>query len=143
MRAFELRRWTVGGVALAVVCSVTVSGAQIAGDAVPKLVHLVIDRDFLTASNIRTSRFDELKLNARERVGRSAVGEAVILVVTNQRIIAYGVGSGWRPIARAANEQVESLTAEDYAGLVVTSRRLLNFNGQSGIWGEHDRPVSR
>jgi len=117
--------------------------AQLASEGVPKLVDLVVDGRWLTASNIRASRFDDLKLNAQERINRSGVGAAVIVVVTNQRIIGYGVGSGWRSVPRLANEQLEKLTAEDYAGLVVTSRRLLNFNGESGVWGEKDRQIGR
>lgn len=119
------------------------STAQLASDGVPKLVELVVDGDWLMASNVRASRFDELKLNAQERVSRSGVGKAVIVVITNQRIIGYGVGSGWRSMSRIPNEQIEMLSAEDYAGLVVTSRRLLNFNGESGVWGEKDRQVGR
>jgi hypothetical protein len=114
----------------------------IAGD-VPKQVDLVVDGDRLVASNIRFSRFDELILRARERVRDMAVGEAVIVVVTTQRIIAYGVLSGWRAIDRKPNEQIESVSAEDYGGLIVTSKRLLNFNGQSGVWGEQDRRPSQ
>lgn len=117
--------------------------AQVASDAVPKLVDLIVDGDWLSASNIRASRFDDLKLNAQERVSRSGVGDAVIVVITNQRIIGYGVGSGWRSMPRLPNEQIEKLSAEDFAGLVVTSRRLLNFNGESGVWGEKDRQVGR
>jgi hypothetical protein len=117
--------------------------AQIADSRVPKLVDLVVDGAWLTASNIRASRFDEIKLNAQERVSRSGVGGAVIVVVTNQRIIGYGVGGGWRFVPRLPNEQIEKLTAEDYAGLVVTSRRLLNFNGESGVWAEKDRRVGQ
>jgi hypothetical protein len=43
---------------------------------------------------------------------------------------------------RMPNERIESISAEDYAGLVVTSRRMLNFNGESGVWGERDRAVN-
>lgn len=110
---------------------------------VPKQVHLIVDGSRLTASNVRFSRFDELKLAARERLEDSEEGEGVIVAVTNQRIIAYGVVSGWRSIDRVPNERVESLSAEDFAGLVVTNQRLLNFNGESGVWGEHDRAIAR
>jgi hypothetical protein len=110
---------------------------------VPKQVHLVEDGNRLIASNVRFSRFDELKLDGRERVQKTAVGEAVIVVVTNQRLIAYGVVSGWRPIDRLAGEQIDTVSAQDYGGLIVTSQRLLNFNGQSGVWGERDRRASR
>lgn len=135
MRAVELAAIVAAAAALA--------GAPHAQETVPKQVHLVIDGNRLIASNVKFSRFDDLKLDARERVRDSAVGEAVILVATNQRIIGYGVVSGWRPIDRLANEEIKSLSAEDYAGLVVTTQRLLNFNGESGVWGEHTLGVSR
>ena len=127
------------------------SAALIAADAVtqapsqgvPKQVHLIVDGNRLVASNVRSSNFDELRLRAREDIRDSVEGEAVLVVVTNQRILGYGVVSGWRPIDRVPNERIETVTAEDYAGLVVTSERMLNFNGESGIWGERKRRVSR
>jgi hypothetical protein len=114
-----------------------------ASDAVPKQIHLVVEGKRLIASNARFSRFDELKFNARERVVKQAVGEAVAVVVTNQRIIGYGVLSGWKTTRTEAGEKLESIEAEDYAALVVTSLRLLNFNGESGVWGEQARPTGR
>jgi hypothetical protein len=128
--------------ALAPLLSSTAWSQVIEGD-VPKQVDLVVDGDRLVASNIRFSRFDELILRGRERVRDMAVGEAVIVVVTTQRIIAYGVLSGWRSVDREPNEQIESVSASDYGGLIVTSKRLLNFNGQSGVWGEQDRRPSQ
>ena len=116
--------------------------AQFSYEGVPKQVELIVDGNWLIASNVRFSRFDELKLNAREDIVESRVGNAVIMIATNRRFIGYGAHSGWRPIDRAANEQVERLSAEDYAGLVVTSKRLLNFNGETGVWGEEDRRVN-
>jgi hypothetical protein len=113
----------------------------ITGD-VPKLVHFIVDGNRLVASNVRFNRFDELRLGAQERIHDSREGDAVIIVVTNQRMIAYGAVSGWRSIDRVPNERIESISAEDYAGLVVTSRRMLNFNGESGVWGERGRTVT-
>jgi hypothetical protein len=118
------------------------ANAQITAGDVPKQVHLVVDGNRLVASNVRYSRFDELRLDAQESVRDTSVGEAVIVVVTNQRIIAYGVVSGWRAVDRVPNERIESVSAQDFAGLVVTSRRMLNFNGESGVWGERGRRVS-
>ncbi|HZL95699.1 MAG TPA: hypothetical protein VFB99_18730 [Vicinamibacterales bacterium] len=116
--------------------------AQATSGEVPKQVHLVVDGNRLVASNVRYSRFDELKLDAQESVRDTSTGEAVIVVVTNQRIIAYGVVSGWRTVDRFPNERIESVSAQDFAGLVVTTRRMLNFNGESGVWGERARRVS-
>ncbi len=112
-------------------------------DRVPKQVDLIIESYGLIASNIRASTFHEFQFKAQERLDRSRVGDAVIVVVTNQRIIAYGVGSGWRAVPRIARERVERVEAEDYAGLVVSNRRFLNFNGESGIWGERDRRAGK
>jgi hypothetical protein len=119
-----------------------VSGQPSAGN-VPKQVHLVVDGNTLVASNVRLNRFDELRLDAQERIREQRVGEAVAIVVTNQRIIAYGVLSGWRAIDREPDEAIQSISAEDFAGLVVTDRRMLNFNGETGVWAEQQRRVRR
>ena len=113
------------------------------GSYVPKQVHLVTDGGRLYASNVKLNRFDELKLDAQERVLDQQVGAAVAVVITNQRIVAYGVLSGWRSMDRMPNEQIESIMAEDYAGLVVTSIRMLNFNGETGVFAERKRAISR
>ena len=114
------------------------AGAQ---SNVRKQVFLVVDGDRLVASNVRRNGFDELRLDARERVLSNAEGEGVIIVVTNQRLLAYGALSGWRDKSRQTNERIESVSAVDYAGLIVTNRRILNFNGETGVWGEQKRRV--
>ncbi len=119
------------------------AGAQNDSGHVSKQVHLVADNGKLFASNVKLNRFDELKLDAQERVLDQQVGAAVAVVITNQRIAAYGVLSGWRSVDRMPNEQVESITAEDYAGVIVTSSRLLNFNGETGVWAAQKRAVAR
>ena len=114
------------------------------GDSnVAKQVHLVNDGTKLFASNVKLNRFDELKLDAQERVLDQQVGSAVAVVITNRRIVAYGVLSGWRSVDRVPNEQIESIAAEDYAGLIVTDVRMLNFNGESGVFAERRRAISR
>ena len=138
----------VRGVALACAFAVvaalsSLAGAQSGGSYVPKQVHLVNDGAKLFASNVKLNRFDELKLDAQERVLDQQVGAAVAVVITNQRIVAYGVLSGWRSLARIPNENIESVTAEDYAGLIVTSIRMLNFNGETGVFAERRRAVAR
>lgn len=117
--------------------------SQVLSQGVPKQVDLVVEGNRLVASNVRFSRFDEHRLNAQERISDSQVGKAVIVVATNQNYIAYGVVSGWRSISRVPNERLESISAEDFGALVVTSERLLNFNGESGVWGEHKRPAGQ
>lgn len=128
---------------LTAVLTVPTAIGQIASRGVPKQVHLIVDGNRLIASNVRASNFDELRLRARENVRDSAEGEAVLVVVTSQRIIAYGLASGWRAVDRVPNERIERVAAEDFAGLVVTSERLLNFNGESGVWGERERRVAQ
>jgi hypothetical protein len=121
----------------------TVNAQSDAGyNYVPKQVHLVTDGAKLFASNVKLNRFDELKLNAQERVLDQQVGAAVALVITNRRIVAYGVLSGWRSLDRMPNEQIETITAEDYAALIVTSVRMVNFNGQNGVFAERKRAVA-
>ena len=115
----------------------------LAQDHVSKQVHLVTDNGKLFASNVKLNRFDELKLDAQERVQDQQVGAAVAVVITNQRIAAYGVLSGWRFLDRMPSEQIESIMAEDFAGVIVTSSRLLNFNGETGVWAAQKRAVGR
>jgi hypothetical protein len=126
-----------------VIAQPILSGTQSSSGNVPKQVHLVRDGNKIMASNVRLNRFDELRLDAQERMSEQRVGEAVAVVITNQRIIAYGVLSGWRSMDRIPNEQIESVSAQDYAGLIVTSQRMLNFNGETGVWGEQKRSISR
>lgn len=131
------------GVAAVIASASLAAHAQNAASNVPKQVHLVLDGNRILASNVRLNRFDELKLGAQERIREQKVGQGVAIVVTNQRIIAYGVLSGWVPMDRVANETIQSISAEDYAGLIVTDQRMLNFNGETGVWAEQERRVSR
>ncbi len=120
--------------------AVFVSVADAEDVSVPKLVYLIEDDDKLIASNIKFNRFDEIKLEAKETVSGHAVGNAVIVIVTNKRIIAYSVyTASWRTRSVGADEDVESINAEDYSALVVTSKRFLSFNGKNGVWAESQR----
>ena len=110
-------------------------------EAVPKQVYLVVEKGKLVASNVRFSRFDTLKLKPQEKIEEEAVGAAAIVVVTNTRIIGYGVTGGWREMRRVVGERIQVVSADDYAGQVITSKRLLNFNGQTGVWASQTRGV--
>ena len=110
---------------------------------VAKEVSLIINGKRLVASNIRFSKFDTLELNAQERIKDQLEAKGVILIITNQRIIGYGVSSGWRDKKTQAGERIETTRVEDYAAFVTTSTRFLNFNGETGIWGEQDRRTER
>ena len=114
-----------------------------ASDAIPKQVSLIINGKRLVASNIRFSRFDEINLGAQERIEEQAEGKGVIVVITNQRVIGYGINAGWRDLKTQAGEKLESLKVEDFAVFVTTDMRYLNFNGETGVWGERDRRTAR
>lgn len=107
--------------------------------AVPVQVKLIVEADRLVASNVRLSRLDVVDLDPEERVLKRAAAAAVIVVMTNQRLLGYGPAVGWRELARLPDELPENLAAVDYAGFVTTSRRLLNFNARTGIWAAESR----
>lgn len=128
---------------LLLLCAAVAPLVAHANGSVAKEVSLIVNGKRLVASNIRTSQFDELDLNAQERIAQQAESKGVIIVITNQRLIAYGVGSGWKTRKTEAGESVISITAEDLAAFVTTNRRYLNFNGETGIWGIRERRTSR
>ena len=100
-----------------------------------KVVYLVLEKSRLIASNTLLSRFDELKLDAKEKIVQQREAEAVIVVVTNQRILGYGAyAPAWQPVRIRASEQILSVEAKDASASVLTSDRYLNFNGRRGIW---------
>lgn len=118
----------------------TIALDGLAESTLPKLVYLIEEDGELIASNIKFNRFDELKLQAKESVVQYAVANAVIVLVTNKRIVAYSVyAASWKILDREADEQVKTISAEDYAALVVTSKRYLSFNGKTGVWAETQR----
>ena len=116
------------------------SNTTVADNAVPKLVYLIFDEDKVIASNIEFNRFDELTLKAKEEVISHEEGNAVAVVVTNNRIMAYSIYKiGWVIKETQANEILENISAEDYSALIVTSKRFLSFNGKTGLWAETKR----
>ena len=79
---------------------------------------------------------------AKERIREYKVSNAVAVVVTNQRLVAYGViAGGWQAIRIQAGERVERIEVEDYSATVVTNDRILNFYGRSGAWSHVRRGV--
>ena len=128
---------------LALTLALVAMSASANDNATPKEVSLIINGKRLVASNIRFSRFDTLDLNAQEEIREQAEAKGVILIVTNQRIIGYGVSGGWRDLKTEAGEKLESYTVEDYAAFVITNNRYLNFNGETGQWGKQDRRTER
>jgi hypothetical protein len=47
--------------------------------------------------------------------------------------------ASWQSVSRRPAEALETVAAEDWAGYVLTSRRVLNFNGRSASWSEGSR----
>jgi hypothetical protein len=124
----------------------TVAGAGIplarAGDDPPaRLLYWHEEDDGrIVVSNIQFSRNDVLELGGRERVEERASSQAMLVLVTTRRIVAYSVyTAAWREVPRKAAERLEQLEAEDYSAFVLTSDRVLNFNGRSGVWSEDRR----
>ena len=114
------------------------TGSQ--ADDVEKVLFLVVDRSEVIASNTKAGRFDSLKLGAKENIQTHEEGNAVAVVVTNQRFAAYGVvAGGWQTIRRQAGEKIESIQVEDYSSTVVTNERILNFYGRTGNWNQVNR----
>jgi hypothetical protein len=111
--------------------------ATAVADDVEKVLFLVVESSEVIASNTRSGTFDSLKLSAKERIKEYQTGDAVAVVVTNQRFAAYGVvAGGWQSIRREAGEKTESIQVEDYSATVVTNDRILNFYGKTGAWNQ-------
>jgi len=96
--------------------------------------------DRIIVSNVRFSRTDELVLGGRERLEDTADSAAMLVLVTSRRFVAYSVyTASWQAVDRRPGETVEELAAEDWAAYVLTSRRVLNFNGRTAAWSEGNR----
>ena len=114
--------------------------AAMAEETVEKSVFLVVEDDRIIASNVQTGQFFELDFNAKEELQQQIVANGVAIVVTNQRYAGIGVfSSGWQSIRRIAGEKVISAEAQDYSALIVTSDRVLAFNGKTGSWSDRKR----
>ena len=129
-----LRRLAAGGLLLLGVNSVT------ADEAVEKSMFLVVESDRIIASNVQTGQFFDFDFSAKEKIQQQIVANGVAIVVTNQRYAGIGVFSGgWQSIRRIAGESVISAEAQDYSALIVTSDRVLAFNGKTGSWSDRKR----
>jgi hypothetical protein len=119
-------------------CSVFPASA----DEVEKVLFLVVEAGEVIASNTQAGRFDSLPLSAKERIIDYKVGNAVAVVVTNQRFAAYGVlPGGWQSLRREAGEEAVSIEVEDYSAQVLTNDRVLGFYGRTGAWTQTRRGV--
>jgi hypothetical protein len=115
-------------------------GASGADQEVEKTIFLVDESDRVVAVNAETGQFFDLVLSAKERILDRIVANGVAILVTNQRFAGvsdYPVG--WSSLRRKAGEKVVSAEAADHSALVVTSDRILVFNGKTGAWSEKRR----
>jgi hypothetical protein len=129
-----MRQLTAAGL---LVFAMHISGAE---ETVEKSVYLVVEDDRIIASNVQTGQFFDFDFSAKEKVQQQIVANGVAIVVTNQRYAGIGVfSSGWQSIRRIAGETVVSAEAQDYSALIVTSDRVLSFNGRTGTWSDRKR----
>jgi hypothetical protein len=114
-----------------------ISGAD---QEVEKTIFMVDESDRVVAVNAETGQFFDLVLSAKERIQDRIVANAVAILVTNQRFAGVSdYPSGWSSLRRKAGEKVVSAEAADHSALVVTSDRILVFNGKTGAWSEKRR----
>jgi hypothetical protein len=107
---------------------------------VEKTIFLVNEPGRVVAVNAETGQFFDLVLSAKERIHDRYVANGVAILVTNQRFAGvsdYPVG--WGSLRRKAGEKIVSAEAADHSALVVTSDRILVFNGKTGAWSERRR----
>ena len=105
-----------------------------------KSLFLVDESGRVVAVNAETGQFFDLVLSAKERVRDRLVANRVAILVTNQRFAGVGAyPSGWSSLRRKAGEKIVSAEAVDYSALIVTSDRILTFNGKSGAWSQKRR----
>jgi len=117
-----------------------VTGPALADGNVPKAIFLHQEDDRIVAGNAETGQFFDLRISAKEEVLDRHVANGVAIVITNQRFAGIGTfSSGWQDIRRIASEKVVSVDVGDYSALLVTSDRLLTFNGRNGSWSQTGR----
>ena len=116
------------------------SGTAGAVDDVEKSLFLVNESGRVVAVNAETGQFFDLVLSAKERIRGRYVASRVAILITNQRFAGVGAyPSGWSSLRRKASEEIVSAEAVDYSALIVTSDRILTFNGKTGAWSEKRR----
>ncbi len=116
----------------------TASGS--ADEVVEKTIFLVDETDRVVAANTQTGQFFDYVLSAKEKIHERHVAPGVAILVTNQNFAGVGsYPSGWDSLRRKAGEKVISVEASGHSALVVTSDRILAFNGKAGSWSEKRR----
>lgn len=111
-----------------------------ADEVVEKIIFLVNEKDRVVAANTQTGQFFDYVLSAKERIRERHVANGVAILVTNQNFAGIGpFPSGWGTLRRKAGEKIVSVEVAGHSALVVTSDRILAFNGRAGGWSEKRR----
>ena len=111
-----------------------------AAEVVEKTIFLVYEKDRVVAANTQTGQFFDYVLSAKEKIRERHVANGVAILVTNQNFAGVGsYPSGWGTLRRKAGEKVVSVEVEGHSALIVTSDRILAFNGRAGDWSETRR----
>jgi len=117
-----------------------IAGAAGAARDVEKTIFLVNEADRVVAVNAETGQFFDFVLSAKERIQERHVANGVAILITNQRFAGVSnYPSGWGDLRRRAGESIVSTEVADHSAVVVTSDRILVFNGKSGSWAEKRR----
>jgi len=125
---------------IAVSALLAVSVPCFADGVVTKTIFLVDEPDRIVAANTETGQFFNLKINAKEKIYKRYVANGVAVLVTSQRYAGVGAyPSGWSSMRRIAGEKVVSAEVVDRSALLVTTDRILTFNGDRGSWSETRR----
>lgn len=111
-----------------------------AGEVVEKTIFLVNETDRVVAANTQTGQFFDYVLSAKEKIHERHVANGVAILVTNQNFAGVGsYPSGWGTLRRKAGEKIVSVEVAGHSALIVTSDRILAFNGRAGGWSEKRR----
>ena len=116
----------------------TASGS--AAEVVEKTIFLVNEKDRVVAANTQTGQFFDYVLSAKEKIHERHVANGVAILITNQNFAGVGsYPSGWGTLRRKAGEKIVSVEVAGHSALIVTSDRILAFNGRAGDWSEKRR----
>jgi len=133
-------RTALPGRILSLLLLLLVAATGSAEDIVAKAIYLFQEDNRIVASNAQTGQFFNLRFSAKEKVLDQFVANGAAIVVTNQRYAGIGsFSSGWQSIRRIAGEKLVSAEVQDYSALLVTTDRLLSFNGRVGSWSQTKR----
>lgn len=140
MRASARSRIRAAGMQAGLLWLILAQASASAGQVAEKSIYLVDGEDEVTAVNADTGQFFDFAVSAKEKIERRLVGSRVAVLVTNQRFAGIGAWpSGWASVRRRAGERIIQVEAEDYSAVVITSDRILSFNGKTGSWSEMRR----